>query len=397
MLLKNISLFCMAICCTMLLPKNVDAAKRASVLELRVGKEVHTGRLEAKNSGTAWLMNRDGKLEQVTLSKVTKFRKVSSRFKPQSARELRRSLAHELGNKYEMASRGSYLIAAPKGRAKQYAAIFDDMHRSFQHYFSTRGFRIPKPEFPLVAIVFRTQTEFVAYTKKDHFKAIQGLAGYYYPKSNRVALYESRSRTAFYPSQNHSVARNQNSNDDITLGNHFNWYGKARGRSSTNRTLRDTMVHEATHQIAYNVGLHSRMGETPRWMVEGLATMLEPEGARRNSRSGSAMKRINHQRYLRFMDFAKNRRKEKSLKSFIESETLYQTNVLDFYAQSWGLSFYLAETQPRKYSKYLKTIASRPPLSKYSKSERLADFEKVFGKKIDWMEVGFLRYMKRLK
>ena len=377
--------FCTLLCCA----THADAGKSKSVLELKVGKEVYTGRLEAKNSNTAWLMNRDGQIEKVNLKKVTKYRKVSSRFKPKTGLELRNSLYREFGKKYEVSSRGRYVVVAPKGRAKEYAEVFDDLNRSFNRYFSIRGFRISKSEFPMVAIVFRTHSEFIEYTKKDNFKAIQGLAGYYYPQNNRVALFESK-RT--------SVSRlNVDQQDTIPLANNFGWFAKASGRHSKADELRDTMIHEATHQVAYNVGLHSRMGDNPRWVVEGLATMLEPEGARKNSKSGSAMKRINRQRYMRFQDFAKNRRQPKSLKAFIESGAMFNANVLDFYAQSWALSFYLSEISSRKYSKYLKTIASRPSLSKYSKAERLADFEKVFGKKVEWIEVSFLRYMKRLK
>ena len=40
----------------------------------------------------------------------------------------------------------------------------------------------------------------------------------------------------------------------------------------------DTIIHEATHQTAYNVGVHARFADQPRWLVEGLAMMFEAEG-----------------------------------------------------------------------------------------------------------------------
>ena len=40
----------------------------------------------------------------------------------------------------------------------------------------------------------------------------------------------------------------------------------------------DTIIHEATHQTAYNVGIHRRFTAAPRWLVEGLATMFEARG-----------------------------------------------------------------------------------------------------------------------
>src|SRR5262245_20690259 len=40
--------------------------------------------------------------------------------------------------------------------------------------------------------------------------------------------------------------------------------------ASTEAGLKDTMIHEATHQVAFNTGLHSRLGCNPKWVVEGL-------------------------------------------------------------------------------------------------------------------------------
>ncbi|MFN9752880.1 MAG: DUF1570 domain-containing protein [Planctomycetota bacterium] len=35
------------------------------------------------------------------------------------------------------------------------------------------------------------------------------------------------------------------------------------------------MVHEATHQIAFNTGIHSRFAPMPRWFTEGSCGALE--------------------------------------------------------------------------------------------------------------------------
>ena len=35
-----------------------------------------------------------------------------------------------------------------------------------------------------------------------------------------------------------------------------------------------TIVHEATHQIAFNCGLHTRLSDCPRWLSEGIAMYL---------------------------------------------------------------------------------------------------------------------------
>ena len=70
-----------------------------------------------------------------------------------------------------------------------------------------------------------------------------GTLGHYDPASNRVFLF------------------------DATKDAGYDWSENA-----------DTIIHEATHQTAYNVGVHKRFIAAPRWMVEGLATMFEARG-----------------------------------------------------------------------------------------------------------------------
>ena len=39
-----------------------------------------------------------------------------------------------------------------------------------------------------------------------------------------------------------------------------------------------TIIHEVTHQVAFNCGVHTRFNDVPRWVSEGLATMFEAKG-----------------------------------------------------------------------------------------------------------------------
>src|SRR5439155_20506161 len=46
-----------------------------------------------------------------------------------------------------------------------------------------------------------------------------------------------------------------------------------------------TIVHEATHQIAFNCGLQTRYADIPLWLCEGMAVYFEaPDLARRSGR-----------------------------------------------------------------------------------------------------------------
>ncbi|HID22108.1 MAG TPA: DUF1570 domain-containing protein, partial [Planctomycetaceae bacterium] len=154
--------------------------------------------------------------------------------------------------------------------------------------------------------------------------------------------------------------------------------------------------HEATHQFAFNMGLHSRIGPNPKWVVEGLATVLEAAGPARAKSARSVTARINRERWLWFRNYARTRRPDRSLARFLGSDRMFETAVLDAYSQAWALSFYLMETRPRRYMDYLRTIACRDPLQRYSSEERLRDFQKAFGGNLDRLEAEFLRFMDRL-
>ena len=176
-------------------------------------------------------------------------------------------------------------------------------------------------------------------------------------------------------------------------------FGRDRWFGTIQAGLRDTMIHEATHQAAFNTGLHSRIGDNPHWVVEGLATVFEAPGIRQRNTTGKAsrMSRINRGRFVRFRNYMQHRRAAESLKSFIAGDTLYRRSKLDFYGQAWALSFYLLETRSSRYAGYLKQIAARDPLKTYTSQERVADFQSAFGDDLNSLETGFLRYMERLK
>lgn len=348
-------------------------------LELSVKNERLRGKLVAMDDSKAWLMTREGRLHELEVKDIKGLQKISPRFQPMSSVEVRGGLRREFGKGFEVASSEHYLVCAPHEKAKEYAALFESIYRSFHGYFSVRGFRMAEPEFPLVAIVFPDQKSFDEYCQKDGFRAFPGLMGYYLRTSNRVALFDSGS------------AQTASLHEDHPGSTVF-------VNATIEGSLADTIVHEATHQVAFNTGLHSRVGVNPKWVVEGLATVFESPGIRESSSSrGKAFDRINKERYLWFGNYAKTRRKPKSLGTFLSSDKPFETTPLDAYAEAWALSFFLIETRPSNYARYLKAIASRDPLKEYPEEERLDDFKKAFGKDLSLLEADFLRFISRLE
>ena len=356
-----------------------QTAESDSLVEARNGKTVTTGKVLAQDHQRAILLDRVGGLHDLSLGAVT-LKPMPSRFQSLSTIELRNQLAREFGKDLEIGTTRHYVVLAPSGRAADYAKVFEEHYSTLQRYFKLRDFTLTEPQFPMVAVVFPTQKQFIEYANRDGSKVMANMQGFYSPRTNRVALFETAGK---------SVAVSEVERKEINGNPLF---------GAINTDLKETMIHEATHQVAYNIGLHSRVGETPRWVVEGMATVFEPEAMRNSSAGSLPMKRMNWERYVVFQNFVQtNRRQPKSLRSFIESDDLYESAVLDFYAQSWALTFFLVETRPRNYSAYLKRIAARDPFAEYPAKERLADFKETIHTDIDWLDTQFVKYIDTVK
>lgn len=350
----------------------------SELIEIRVEDDTYQGRIVAHNASRFWLVDRAGRMHRFPISGVKEFRKVAKTFRGFRAAEMRNNLRQEFGSKYEVAGTTHYLVVARKGRAATYAGVFEDVYRKFRSYVSRRGFTVKRPDFPMVAVVFSTKTEFLEYSRKDGVHFGFNVLGYYHPISNRVALYDSLNRT---------VGRNDKTELPSSVFARL---------SETNPTLHDTIVHEGTHQAAFNVGLHTRIGQTPRWVVEGIAMVFEAPAIRNRSVSGNAKSRVNNGRLEHFLEYAEKRRGVRKLGHFIADDTAFR-RPLDAYSESWALMYFLIEKKSLELSRYLKLINQRDPLKPYSARDRIADFQQAFGKDLDHIERDYLRFVVSLK
>jgi hypothetical protein len=326
-----------------------------ALLELRVGKDRIEGRIAAHDDQKCWLLTRDGRLASFNTDDVTDFHEVEPRFRPLSSLDLRDQLQKEFGRNFEVKTTQHYVVVATRSTADRYATLFEGIYRQFHAYFSTRGFRMTDPEFPLIAVVQPDQQAFVDYCVAEGIRPQPGLVGCYLPGSNRVVLYDRGSST------------------DVD----------------------ETIIHEATHQVAFNTGVHSRIGQSPHWLVEGLATLFEAEGVRKLGTKGDIQERLNLERFHWFQEYRQERRPAKSLEAFLREDSLFKKAPLDAYSQAWALSFYLAETRPAEFAKYLKIVATRNPLETYPADARIKDFRDAFGRDLEIIENGMLRFFSR--
>ena len=183
---------------------------------------------------------------------------------------MRSRLAEEFGPGYEITGTGHYLVVHPRDQGDHWADRFEDLYHSFVHYFSVRGLHVSEPRFPLVAIVFHNQQEYQSYAARHVAPVGANVLGYYSPMTNRVCLFDSA--------------------------------GGRGGRAASQQNI-DTIIHEVTHQTAFNTGVHARFAGCPRWLAEGLAMLFEARGVHSSTQYPNQADRVNRGRLAEFRQF----------------------------------------------------------------------------------------------
>ncbi len=346
---------------------NVSAAKAEPpagwMVELSLQGRTIEGWPLAWDTRRVHLLARDGRLWEFAPEDAKDFRKSSSVFRSYSPSEFRAELLRELGAGYEVSGTGHYLVAHPKGQRDIWAQRFEDLYRSFFHYFSVRGFKLSEPCFPLVAVVCRNQQEFARYSARQGLPVGSGVLGWYAWESNRILLYDG--------------AGGSSRRDD--------WEETA-----------STLIHEAAHQTAFNTGIHSRYATPPVWVAEGVATLFEAPGVYNSRYHTNRADRINRGRHRQFVELVPQHRPE-LIRDLVASDRLFRVAPAAAYAEAWALTFFLVETEPRKYADYLASTAAHPPFREVTAEERLADFTAVFGDDWRMLEAKFLRFLSGVK
>jgi len=158
-----------------------------------------------------------------------------------------------------------------------------------------------------------------------------------------------------------------------------------------------TLIHEATHQIAFNCGLHARYADIPLWVSEGLAVYFEsPDlGSAKGWRTIGA---VHRSRLAQFRDYLA-RRPTDSLLSLVANDDRIRDprQAVDAYAEAWALNYYLIRQKPKQYIKYLQTLAEKGPLVWDQPETRLQEFRRAFGVGMTELDADFLRYMQKVR
>lgn len=333
---------------------------------------------EAEDGGLL-LIGQDGRLWTIEKPQLISRDAAREPFRPLAHTALAKQLQSELGHGFEVVTTRHYVICTSARR--QYAAwcgaLFERLYLSFHNHWKQRGMKLAEPEFPLVALVFAGEKEFAAFATKDAGADVATAKGYYSIGTNRMVLYDLTA----------ADAKPIGDATDIDKQVAAVPYNIA------------TVIHEATHQIAFNSGMHTRYADNPLWLVEGMAMYFETPDL--SSKTGwKTAGAVNDERLGQFRDFiSAGRRKPDSLTTLISSDARFNNadQAADAYAEAWALSFYLIRTRKEAYVKYLNVLAAKPRLVFDTPEERQAEFRAAFGEDLKQIETEFLKNIRRLK
>ena len=364
----------------------IDSVRGADRVTLRRGDRniVVDGRVlvEAQDGGLL-LLGRDGVLWAVTPDELVEHTTDTSPFEPLGVEEMSARLLAQLPAGFDVHRTAHYLIChdTSPAYARWCGSLFERLYMAFTNYWRRRGFKLSEPEFPLVAVVFADRASYVKFSHAELGDAAPSIIGYFSLRTNRMTMYDLTGME--------SGARHQSRG---STGARIN---QILSRPEAARTVA-TIVHEATHQIAFNCGLHTRYSDCPLWFSEGIALYFESPDLS-SSRGWRGIGAINQPRLLQFRQFLAKRPPD-SLRTLIADDKRFRDpkQALDAYGEAWALTYYLIQRQPKQYVAYLRTLSKKELLLQDGPKTRLQEFTKAFGD-LQKLDAELLRYMMRGK
>ena len=332
--------------------------------------------LDAQDGGVLF-MARDGVLWRVLPTELVKRTPDDAPFRAYPAEQMAKSVLADLPKGFTVYQTAHYMIVYDTSRAyaQWCGALFERLYTAFRNAWSHQGFEMADPEFHLVAIIFSEKTSYIKYSRKDLGDAAESIIGYYNMESNRMVMYDLAGVAVNRPGRT------------VGLSHISQFLASANAPGAVS-----TIVHEATHQIAFNSGLHQRLSDCPKWFSEGIAMYCEtPDLGRGKGWAGIGV--VNRTRLAQFQQYLQQR-PTNSLKTLISSDDrlVDVKQAVDAYAESWALTYYLIHKHPKQYIAYLKTLSRKQPLRYDEKATRLAEFEKQFGP-LERLDADFLNYV----
>jgi len=296
-------------------------------------------------------------------------------FAPVAIDELRRTLQDEEFPTSRVIQTGHYLVfyQGTEGFARASADLLEKLHDGLTETLKKHQMPVVPAEFPLVAVIFRTEEDFRA-----NRKVAADVQAYYEILSNRIYFYEASRRDQEAPEV--SALRKP-----------------------------QTVAHEGTHQILHNVGIQPRLSDWPLWLVEGFAEYCSPPKSTKKGVDWAGLGQVNpiHMATIHDLDdpmathvrggpdAARVGRDPRTplVEYLVTRKELTPTD----YALSWALTHYLAGSRVDDFVGYMKRMSRLRPFEERTPEQQLADFREAFGDGLARMDGKVAKYLSGLK
>jgi len=375
---------CVALTTTCVAPAAAWALDHVSLR--RDGQETRLeGRVvvQAQDDGLLF-ETRDGMMWAIQPDEIAGRDSDSEPFVPFDRDQLTAKLMGELPAGFQVHDTAHYLICYNTSRAyaEWCGALFERLHLAFTNFWSRKGFELHEPEFPQVALVFADRGSYAAYARGELGGLAESIIGYYSMRTNRITMYDLTGVQALR-------SRNSRRGSAAEINRML--------AQPEARRLVATVIHEATHQVAFNTGLQTRYADIPLWVSEGIAVYFETPDLS-NSRGWRTIGEVNSIRLHAFREYARQR-PAGSLRSLIATDDRMrdtrQSNAA--YAESWALNYFLIKQRSDEYMAYLRNMAKKRPFIYDGPERRVQEFEAAFGVDVETLDAEFMRQIGRLR
>jgi hypothetical protein len=232
-----------------------------------------------------------------------------------------------------------------------------------------------------VAVIFADRHAYERYAQGDLGSAGHSIVAYYSFRSNRMVMFDVTGLQSQAP---------------VGRGGTMSQISRILAQPGAEANVAN-VVHEATHQIAFNCGLHTRYSDCPRWFSEGIAVFFETPDLS-SAKGWKTIGAVNRPRLSQFREFLPNRPTD-SLSTLVANDKrlVEVKQASDAYAEAWALTYFLTRQHPKQYVAYLKLLSAKPAMVWDDPEKRLAEFKQAFGDDLRKLDVEFVRYMSRIR
>ncbi|TWU51189.1 hypothetical protein Poly59_27800 [Rubripirellula reticaptiva] len=314
--------------------------------------------VEAQN-GDVMVRADDGRIWTVEIDTLIDRKSDDVKLVPIDADQAAQRLHDELGDEFAIYRTQNYAILynGSDQHARQVGSLFEKLYRGFFTFWKNQRWNLPEPRFPLVAVVLRDHSSFLDHAGKEIGERAKTVIGYYNFETNQMTTFN-------VPNWERNVA---------------------------------TIIHEATHQLAYNCGLQTRFADNPMWVSEGLATFFETPDMK-SPGTWRSIGAVNPVKLSHWRIYERSRPAE-SLATLLADDVRYlnTSTATQAYAEGWALTYFLITTKRKEYIDYLKTLSEGKPAVVRPPRERIKMFEDAFGMTLVDLDKAFVKFMRRVR